>query len=193
MPTYLSPGVYVEEVESGSKPIEGVGTAVAAFVGLASKGPANTPTLVTNWTQYVGAFGDMAEGTYLGHAVYGFFQNGGGTCYVVRVGADGDAAPVAAIETTASARLGGLEVRALEAGPAGNDITVEVADPADGAPEDSVRIVVTRGDEREEFDAVPTKGRAAITGALARSKLIRVEAPAPWWARRRTPPARRPG
>ena len=39
MPTYLSPGVYVEEVEAGSRPIEGVGTAVAAFVGLAEKGP----------------------------------------------------------------------------------------------------------------------------------------------------------
>ena len=36
MPTYLSPGVYVEEVEAGARPIEGVGTAVAAFVGLAS-------------------------------------------------------------------------------------------------------------------------------------------------------------
>ena len=34
MPTYLTPGVYVEEVSSGKKPIEGVGTAVAAFVGL---------------------------------------------------------------------------------------------------------------------------------------------------------------
>ena len=50
MPNYLSPGVYVEEVEAGSRPIEGVGTAVAAFVGLAGQGPFNTPTLVTNWT-----------------------------------------------------------------------------------------------------------------------------------------------
>ena len=52
MPTYLSPGVYVEEVEAGSRPIEGVGTAVAAFVGFAEQGPFNTPTLVTNWSQY---------------------------------------------------------------------------------------------------------------------------------------------
>ena len=41
MPTYLSPGVYVEEKPAGSAPIEGVGTAVAAFVGLAMKGPLN--------------------------------------------------------------------------------------------------------------------------------------------------------
>jgi phage tail sheath protein FI len=43
--TYLSPGVYVEEVSSGSRPIEGVGTAVAAFVGLAEKGPLSSPIL----------------------------------------------------------------------------------------------------------------------------------------------------
>ena len=53
MPNYLSPGVYVEEVEAGSRPIEGVGTAVAAFVGFAAKGPTNAPTLVTNWAQFV--------------------------------------------------------------------------------------------------------------------------------------------
>ena len=45
MPNYLSPGVYVEEVQAASRPIEGVGTAVAAFVGLAQKGPANTPVM----------------------------------------------------------------------------------------------------------------------------------------------------
>ena len=43
MPQYLSPGVYVEEVDSGSRPIEGVGTAVAAFIGLAAEGPTNEP------------------------------------------------------------------------------------------------------------------------------------------------------
>ena len=63
MPTYLSPGVYVEEVAAGSRPIEGVGTAVAAFVGLASQGPINEPTLVTNWTQFTQSFGDFTEGT----------------------------------------------------------------------------------------------------------------------------------
>ena len=86
---YLSPGVYVEEVEAGSRPIEGVGTAVAAFVGLAARGPTNTPTLVTNWSQFVSAFGDFMEGAYLAHAVYGYFLNGGGAAYVVRIGGDG--------------------------------------------------------------------------------------------------------
>ena len=52
MPTYLTPGVYVEEVSSGSKPIEGVATAVAAFVGLLPGGPINKPMRISNWTQF---------------------------------------------------------------------------------------------------------------------------------------------
>ena len=88
MPTYLSPGVYMEEVSSGSKPIEGVGTAVAAFVGFAERGPANQPTLVTNWTQFTQTFGDFVDGSYLAHSVYGYFLNGGGAAYVVRIGGD---------------------------------------------------------------------------------------------------------
>ena len=43
MPEYLSPGVYIEEVNSGPRPIEGVGTATAAFVGFAPAGPVNQP------------------------------------------------------------------------------------------------------------------------------------------------------
>src|ERR1700684_1245575 len=94
MPQYLSPGVYVEEIDSGSRPIEGVGTAVAAFVGLAATGPTNEPTLVTNWGQFTRTFGGFTEGSSLAPAVYGFFLNGGGSCYVVRIGADDTAEPV---------------------------------------------------------------------------------------------------
>ncbi len=84
-PQYLSPGVYVEEVDRGAKPIEGVGTSVAAFIGFAAQGPVNEPTLVTNWSQFKETFGDFVAGSYLAHAVYGYFYNGGGTAYVVRV------------------------------------------------------------------------------------------------------------
>lgn len=94
MPEYLSPGVYIQEVNTGPRPIEGVGTAMAAFVGFAAAGPANRPILVTNWTQYVNTFGSLEEGVarnphiagaYLSHAVYAYFLNGGGRCYVTRV------------------------------------------------------------------------------------------------------------
>ena len=61
MPEYLSPGVYIEEVNTGARPIEGVGTAMAAFVGFAPAGPANAPTLITNWGQYVETGGKSGE------------------------------------------------------------------------------------------------------------------------------------
>ena len=85
--SYLSPGVYVEEVDRGSKPIEAIGTNTVGFLGESSKGPVNEPGLITNWSQFVKTFGDFAQcSPYLAHAVYGFFNNGGSRCFVVNVG-----------------------------------------------------------------------------------------------------------
>ena len=83
--SYLSPGVYIEEVDRGSKPIEAVGTSTAAFIGESSVGPTNEAVLVTNWAQYVRTFGDFAHSTHLSHAVYGFFNNGGSKAFVCNV------------------------------------------------------------------------------------------------------------
>jgi phage tail sheath protein FI len=82
MPTYQTPGVYVEEVEGGSKPIEAGSTNIAGFLGIAEKGPVNEAILVTNWTQYTKIFGGMHGGGWLAHGVYQFFQNGGTKCFI---------------------------------------------------------------------------------------------------------------
>jgi hypothetical protein len=121
MPEYLSPGVYIQEVHTGPRPIEGVGTSVAAFVGFTpyrketDPDKLNKPRLITSWSQYVEEFGTeyridgvkedtrSSNGTgdvwkaristrgrsnpyeggyYLAHAIYGYFANGGGRCYV---------------------------------------------------------------------------------------------------------------
>ena len=86
--SYLSPGVYVEEVDRGSKPIEAVGTNTVGFLGESAKGPLNEAVLITNWSQFVKTFGDFKDcSEHLAHAVYGFFNNGGSRCFVVNVGA----------------------------------------------------------------------------------------------------------
>ena len=96
MAEYLSPGVYVEEVDSGAKPIEGVSTSTAGIVGVAERGPLDVPILVTSVGDYNRWFGgilDPASVTdavgsthcYLPHAIEGFFTNGGKRAYVVRV------------------------------------------------------------------------------------------------------------
>jgi phage tail sheath protein FI len=93
--SYLSPGVYVEEVDRGSKPIEAVGTNTVGFLGESSKGPMNEAVLITNWSQFVKTYGDFKDcSEHLAHAVYGFFNNGGSRCFVVNVGAPEQAAPV---------------------------------------------------------------------------------------------------
>ena len=83
--SYLSPGVYIEEVDRGSKPIEAVGTSTAAFIGESSVGPTNEAVLVTNWAQYTRTFGDFSHSTHLAHAVYGFFNNGGTKAFICNV------------------------------------------------------------------------------------------------------------
>src|SRR5215510_11070621 len=86
--SYLSPGVYVEEVDRGSKPIEAVGTNTVGFLGESGKGPQNEAVLITNWSQFVKTYGDFKDcSEHLAHAVYGFFNNGGSRCFVVNVGA----------------------------------------------------------------------------------------------------------
>jgi phage tail sheath protein FI len=184
MPTYLSPGVYVEEVSSGSKPIEGVGTAVAAFVGFAEKGPVNRPTMVTNWTQFTSNFGAFIPGSYLAHSVYAYFLNGGGTAYVVRIGAngDGDGAKPARAELLPApgeggGALKGYAIQALEAGSAGDQISVEIADASEPSDDTFKLIVKQNGREAEVFDNLSTRKGAnnVVTKVKAESKLITIE------------------
>lgn len=92
MAEYLSPGVYVEEFESGGKPMEAVGTSTAGFVGLAVRGPVEgVPQLITNFSDfkrnYGGYLSENEFGAYrfLAYAVEHFFINGGSRCFVARV------------------------------------------------------------------------------------------------------------
>ena len=93
MPSYLTPGVYIEEVPSGSASLSAGATAIAAFVGYTEKAPKDDPTdpdglkprLVTNWAQFESLYGGFVPGAMLPHSVYGWFLNGGSVCYIVRI------------------------------------------------------------------------------------------------------------
>lgn len=90
MPTYSAPGIYIEEVAGGARPIQAVGTRTAGFVGEAPsvRAHVNEAVAINNWSQFVREFVPESGGasTPLSHAVYGFFLNGGSRCYVVNVG-----------------------------------------------------------------------------------------------------------
>ena len=164
MPTYLTPGVYVEEVPSASKPIEGVGTSIAAFVGLAPGGPVNTPMRISNWSQFAKIYGDpeqpdngpFMEGAYLAHSVYGFFMNGGALCWIVRVGDDtGGARPRAALPAATEKSVEAFRAEALAA--AEGEVKVELTQEPSASDKDgdaTYKLVVTSGSEREEFEGL---------------------------------------
>ena len=89
MPEYLHPGVYIEEIERGPRPIEGVPTSTSAFLGETERGPLR-PTLVTSYKDYQRWFGGVfQDGCFMPHAISGFFENGGRRVYVARVTGSG--------------------------------------------------------------------------------------------------------
>lgn len=92
MVSYAAPGVYVQEVPSGARSIGRVGTSTLGVVGVAPDPQARKDEAVPidNWTQFADIYvGAAPEGTPLSTAVYGFFANGGGRCWVVNVGPGG--------------------------------------------------------------------------------------------------------
>jgi len=191
MPTYLTPGVYVEEIPAQSKPIEGVGTSICAFVGLAPGGPVNRPMRISNWTQFAKLYGDPAnpengpfmDGAYLAHSVYGFFQNGGGVCWIVRVGSEdgGPSRQQAALPAAGDKSLETFRAVALDGvdGSISLELTEEPAaegkEGEDAQP--TYKLVVTAGSEREEYDGLSLKKgkNNIVTKVNAASKLIQLE------------------
>lgn len=120
MATYLSPGVYVQELP-GPQLVSAVNTSNTAFVGIAEKGPYNEPTLITSWNQYVATFGGLMWGCQLPFAVYAFFAQGGALCYVVRASTNPPTAQAAA-----SYNDGALTIAAAAPGAWGNSLAVSV-------------------------------------------------------------------
>lgn len=139
MAEYLSPEVYIEEIPSGLKPIEGVGTSTAAFVGLAQRGPFGEAVPITSFTQFLKTFGSYIDGAFLAFAVRSFFSEGGTSCYVVRTchyavpaGPPGPKKPTAVAATQQFVNAGAantLRLTADSAGAWGNDVSVTVRFP----------------------------------------------------------------
>ena len=132
MPEYLSPGVYIEEVETGPVPIAGVSTSTAGMIGLTQRGPVNEPTLVTSVGEFRTLFGGpippggntaLASGyNAVSYAVDGFFANGGVLLYVTRV-APSSGAGVMSNTYTLQNTAETLDVQAVDAGPWANPVS----------------------------------------------------------------------
>ncbi len=145
--TYYTPGVYIEEVDKGTKPIQGVSTSVTAFIGFTAKAEKvqdngittrsiiGEPTLVTNWGQYEKMFGSYHKDAFLPHAVRGFLDNGGTRCYVVSVRAMEDHRAQGLVygrDDKTGKELAVLLLRAANGGMAGDELEVQIKALEDG-------------------------------------------------------------
>lgn len=133
MAEYLSPGVYVEEFDSGGKPMEGVGTSTAGFIGVAEKGPVEgLPQLVTNFADFKRTYGgylsanEYGDYRFLAYAVEHFFINGGSRAFIARV-APADAACASAQVPAETPVLG---ITAKNPGMWGNSLRVVLSPSA---------------------------------------------------------------
>ena len=147
MPEYLTPGVYYELYDASLPVIRGLRTDITGFVGLAERGPLDRPIPIESWRQFQGIFGSFVLFSFLAYAVKGFFENGGETCYIVRI-----AGHTAAKASLTLKNSGGQKVFTLTARNEGNwgnriEITLAQVFPSDLA----FSLVVTRDRTDREY------------------------------------------
>ncbi|HEV2962510.1 MAG TPA: phage tail sheath subtilisin-like domain-containing protein [Candidatus Angelobacter sp.] len=145
MPELLHPGVYVQELSGAVKPIQGVSTSTAAFIGVTDKGPipgrvlpngrVARPVLVTSFTDYLRQFGGFRRDSFLTYAVQAFFANGGARLYIVRVagkvGSPPSSPPVGPAAGAVSSGFP-MTVSALTEGLWGNNLSLTISASSDG-------------------------------------------------------------
>lgn len=151
MAEYLSPGVYVEEFDSGSKPMEGVSTSTAGFIGLAQRGATEgIPQLVTNFADFTRKYGghlsenEFGEYRFLAYAVEHFFVNGGARCFVMRVAPE-DAKPAVGYLPKEDGAV--LKITAKNPGSWGNQLQVIIS-PSSKA-KTQVLEIITENDKKK--------------------------------------------
>jgi len=128
MPEYLTPGVYIEEIERGPRPIEGVPTSTSAFLGETERGPIK-PALVTSYKEYLRLFGGtFGDDKFMPYAASGFFDNGGKRLWICRL--------VGEQATAAEASFGdAFTARAVGPGSWGRRVWVRIDDSSTKRPD----------------------------------------------------------
>ena len=145
MPTLTYPGVYVQEISSGVRPIAIASTSTAAFVGLSQMGP-DAATLVSSWTEYQRYYGDFTTDSYLSQSVFEFFNNGGRQCYIVRVTRSDAVTANVTVQNRAAAPVGGVTFSAKNKGAWGNFLYLQIADGT-ADPGNEFKVSVRRQDD----------------------------------------------
>ncbi len=146
------PGVYVQEVSSGVRPIAAAGTSTPAFVGLAERGPDDGARRITNWTEFQKSYGSFIKDGYLAESVFQFFNNGGRQCYIVRVTRSDAAAASVTLHNRAAPPIPGIEFSAKTKGHWGNYLYLQIEDGT-ADPGNTFKLSIRR---QIQVDVVPS-------------------------------------
>ena len=148
MPEYLTPGVYFEFQDVASPVIRQIRTDIAGFVGLAERGPLNWAVQIDSWRQFQAKFGNFVSYSYLAYAVKGFFENGGRTCFIVRIA--GSTAAKASLVLKSGNNQNVLKITADNEGILGNKIAITLTQVQPSKLSFSLTVIRDRR-EREVF------------------------------------------
>ncbi|MFD5406129.1 phage tail sheath family protein [Streptomyces griseorubiginosus] len=128
MPALSYPGVYVQEVAGGVRPLDTASTSTAAFVGLSEMGPDTGAGLVTNWTDFQRVYGSFIADGHLAHSVFQYFANGGRQCYIVRVTRRDATVADVTVHNRAASPVAGMRFSAKSKGEWGNTLLLQIED-----------------------------------------------------------------
>lgn len=135
MSGYNAPGVYVQDIVSGSQSITQLSSSVGAMIGVTRSGLVNVAQKISSWTEFISKYANgldtpFMENSYLPYAVHGFFTNGGKELYIASIKKDG-------VKATKDSN-GGVSITASTEGAWGNNVTISVKKSAEYTSENKV-------------------------------------------------------
>ena len=175
-PTY--PGVYIEELPSSVRPIAGVATSVALFIGWAAQGPVDRVERLTSFADFERTYGGLDIRSLLGYSVRHFFENGGEEACVLRI-AMTDSPTASENASTASASRGDLTISASSPGAWANRHRIRLVQSTDSPERFGIDVLHAPSGNGvvEAFDDLtmaPGDARYAAAVVNGRSRLIKV-------------------
>ena len=187
MPVQVSyPGVYVQEIPSGSRTITGVSTSVALFIGMAEQGPMGDPMRTLSYADFERKYGSRNALGELHDQVRQFFLNGGSTAWIIRIAHDAFAAKVRLKNEDGSTNV--LDLEARSKGVVGHSIRAQVDyDTAEPEKTFNLRVEQTALDGQGTLGVVtselfknltmdPSSGRYVVDVLEQESQLVRASA-----------------
>lgn len=172
------PGVTINESLTPLAQVDqSTGRSSAVFVGTNAAGGPIDPTSVSSWTEFSQLYGGFGNGgDLLPFAVYEFFNNGGGQCYVVRAVNPTAVAAKITLQDTESTSKPALLVTAKAPGIYGNAITVAVS-AGSSANRVNFSVTNTATNQTEVYNEVtldPSSSRNLISMVNGGSSLVTV-------------------